>query len=121
MFGTIFTCLTAVLILYYAVLVCMDLFIKPTGAADESGTPDEAEIDISDEANSFTAIEIKRGQQSAKKPVKAPVEKPTLSKPLMTNYLPVEQLARKARNITSSEDASLAGLGEIIIKCESAA
>ena len=39
----------------------------------------------------------------------------------MTNYLPVEQLARKARNITSSEDASLAGLGEIIIKCESAA
>ena len=117
MFGTIFTCLTAVLILYYAVLVCMDLFIKPTGASDESGTPDEAEIDISDEANSFKAIEIKRGQQSAKKPV----EKPTLSKPLMTNYLPVEQLARKARNITSSEDASLAGLGEIIIKCESAA
>ena len=114
MFGTIFTCLTAVLILYYAVLVCMDLFIKPTGAADE------AEIDISDEANSFKAIEIKRGQQSAKKPVKAPVEKPTLSKPLMTNYLPVEQLARKVRNITSSEDASLAGLGEIIIKCESA-
>ena len=110
MFGTIFTCLTAVLILYYAVLVCMDLFIKPTGAVDESGIPDEAEIDISDEANSFKAIEIKRGQQSAKKSVKAPVEKPTLSK-----------LARKARNITSSEDASLAGLGEIIIKCESAA
>lgn len=121
MFGTIFAALTAILILYYAVLVCMDLFIKPAGVSEECGTPDEAEIDISDEANSFRSIQIRRDNAAPKKKVSAPVDRQVLSRPLMTNGLPVELLVRKARNITDSKDAAFAGLGEVILKCETGA
>lgn len=121
MSGTIFSILTALLILYYAVLICLDLFMKPGHAAEESVRPEEAEIDISEEAASFRAVEILRDNHTGRGPGKTPaVTDTTLRKPLMTNGIPVEMLVSRARNISGTEDVELAGLGLIVARCESA-
>lgn len=122
MFGTILSYLTAVLVLYYIGLICLDLFIKPTAPPEESGKPEEAEIDISDEAGSFKAVEIQRDNHSRKAPGKKAAMNESLSRePVMTNGIPVEQLVNRARNISKTEDVELLGLGMIVAKCEAAA
>lgn len=121
MSGTIFSILTALLILYYAVLICLDLFIKPGHAGEESVRPEEAEIDISEEAASFRAVEILRDNHTGRGPGKTQAVTDTaLRKPLMTNGIPVEMLVSRARNISGTEDVELAGLGLIVARCESA-
>lgn len=122
MFGTILSYLTALLILYYIGLICLDLFIKPETPPEENGTPDEAEIDISDEAESFRSVEIKRDNHSKKAPAKKTETNETQArKPVMTNGIPVDQLVNRARNISKTEDVELLGLGMIVAKCEAAA
>ena len=101
MFGTILSYLTAILILYYIGLICLDLFIKPAALPEESGTPEEAEIDISGK--------------------KAVPEATQTREPVMTNGIPVDMLVNRARNISKTEDVELLGLGLIVAKCEAAA
>lgn len=122
MYGTILSYLTAVLILYYIGLICLDLFIKPEVPAQENGTPEEAEIDISEEAGSFKAVEIQRDNHSGKSSgVNGKMNEPQSRMPLMTNGIAVEQLVSRARNISKTEDVELLGLGVIVAKCEAAA
>jgi len=122
MFGTILSYLTAILVLYYIGLICLDLFIKPDAPPEENETPEEAEIDISGEAGSFKAVEIQRDNHSKKTPgKKAVMSEPQSRKPLMTNGIPVDLLVNRARNISKTEDVELLGLGMIVAKCESAA
>ena len=122
MFGTILSYLTAILILYYIGLICLDLFIKPAALPEESGTPEEAEIDISGEAGSFKAVEILRDSHSPKASGKKAVPEATQTRePVMTNGIPVDMLVNRARNISKTEDVEILGLGLIVAKCEAAA
>lgn len=122
MFGTILSYLTAILILYYIGLICLDLFIKPTAPPEENDTPEEAEIDISGEAGSFKAVEIQRAGHSPKTPGKKAMPDATQPRePVMTNGIPVDLLVNRARNISKTEDVELLGLGMIVAKCEAAA
>lgn len=121
MSGTIFSVLTGLLVLYYAILICLDLFIKPDADTGESTRPEEAEIDITEEAGSFKAVEVMRDSQAGNRPHKTPSPTDTtLRRPLMTNGIPVDQLVSRARNISRTEDVELAGLGYIVARCESA-
>lgn len=122
MFGTILSYLTAILILYYVGLICLDLFIKPAAPSEDNNTPEESEIDISEEAGSFKAVEIRRDNHSGSTPDKKSVANETQTrKPVMTNGIPVDQLVNRARNISKTEDVELLGLGVIVAKCEAAA
>ena len=122
MFEKIFICLTVLLLLYYAVLVCMDMFIAPARTADMDSIPEEKEIDISEEACSFRSIEIRRDNAVTRKKDRKDNDRPSprLRPPVQTNGLPVEALVSKARNIAGTKDTGLAGLGEIVARCESA-
>lgn len=123
MFEKILICLTILLLLYYVALICMDMFITPAGVASESNIPDEDEIDISEEVNSFHSIEVRRSQTAVPGKITKTDDNrnPALRRPLMTNGIPVDILVNKARNISTTKDTALAGLGEIVVKCESAA
>lgn len=65
-FGEIFISLLVILILYYAVAISMELFMKPQ-VQDAASRNEETEIDITDEARNFQTIEIRRDTRPVKK------------------------------------------------------
>lgn len=120
-FGEIFISLLVILILYYAVAISMELFMKPQ--VQDAGTAnEETEIDITDEARNFHTIEVRRDMKPVKNNLAA--EKPTESKvvrPVMTNGILAEVLVSQVQNMSGTDDVELEGLGKIIAKCEKAA
>lgn len=120
-FGEIFISLLVILILYYAVAISMELFMKPQ-VQDAGAANEETEIDITDEARNFHTIEVKRDMKPVKK--NPAVEKPAESKvvrPVMTNGILAEVLVSQVQNISGTDDVELEGLGKIVAKCEKAA
>lgn len=118
-FGDIFLVLVVLLIIYYAVAIAMDLFIKPA-TAENAKENEETEIDITEEAAGFSPIEIRRDMKPPKPGTPKMPETPKVRRPLMTNGLPVEKLVAQVQNLSHTDDAELEGLGAIVAKCEKA-
>lgn len=120
-FGEIFISLLVILILYYAVAISMELFMKPQVQDAASGN-EETEIDITDEARNFQTIEVRRDTRPVKKnPSGENTADNKVIRPVMTNGIAVEVLVSQVQNISGTDDVELEGLGKIVAKCEKAA
>lgn len=119
-FGDIFLFLVVLLIIYYAVAIAMDLFIKPA-SAENAKENEETEIDITEEAAGFSPTEIKRDMKAPKPNAPRTAEPPKVRRPLMTHGMPVEKLVAQVQNLSRTDDPELEGLGAIVARCEKAA
>lgn len=106
-FGEIFISLLVILILYYAVAISMELFMKPQVQDAASGN-EETEIDIADEARNFQTIEVRRDTRPGKK--NPPGENTADNKairPVMTNASPSKFSYRRCRTYPAPMMSSL--------------
>lgn len=118
MYGQIIMLLVVLMILYYAGMITMDIIASKKAKASEDAAAEETEIDISDLADSFEPVEIRRpNTQAAKEPRK--VSSGKFKEPLMTNGLPIDNLIVKAHKKADSGGMS-DDLAELVHKCEAA-
>ena len=133
-YGQIVFLLFIVLLLYYAVLIVLDIQkTKAAQAAEQDGQTEE-EIDISDEAQTFKPVKISRDEPVKKQEAsrKDEAEEPDAQEPLdtekpfhrpgyreaiMTDGILVEDIIHEINRLA---ETGTSDLGTVIFNCENA-
>ena len=133
-YGQIVFLLFIVLLLYYAVLIVLDIQkTKAAQAAEQDGQTEE-EIDISDEAQTFKPIKISRNEpgktqepsenneedeagQKPQSPSEQPFHRPGYREAIMTDGILVEDIIHEINRLA---ETGTSDLGTVIFNCENA-
>ena len=133
-YGQIVFLLFIVLLLYYAVLIVLDIQkTKAAQAAEQDGQTEE-EIDISDEAQTFKPVKISRDEpvkkqeasekEEAEEPdaqepldTEKPFHRPGYREAIMTDGILVEDIIHEINRLA---ETGTSDLGTVIFNCENA-
>lgn len=133
-YGQIVFLLFIVLLLYYAVLIVLDIQkTKAAQAAEQDGRTEE-DIDISDEAQTFKPVKISRDEpakkqeasekEEAEEPdaqeppdVEKPFHRPSYREAIMTDGILVEDIIHEINRLA---ETGTSDLGTVIFNCENA-
>ena len=117
-YGQIVFLLFIVLLLYYAVLIVLDIQkTKAAQAAEQDGQTEE-EIDISDEAQTFKPVKISRDEPVKKQEAsEKPFHRPGYREAIMTDGILVEDIIHEINRLA---ETGTSDLGTVIFNCENA-
>ena len=121
-YGQIVFLLFIVLLLYYAVLIVLDIQkTKAAQAAEQDGQTEE-DIDISDEAQTFKPVKISRDEAEepdAQEPLdtEKPFHRPGYREAIMTDGILVEDIIHEINRLA---ETGTSDLGTVIFNCENA-
>ena len=131
-YGQIVFILFIAFLLYYAVLIVMDIQKAKAAQLAEQDNHTEEEIDISDEAQSFKPIKIERdepskqqmedksespGEGNSNSHPKEPYHHPGYREAIMTDGILVDNLIEEINRLA---ETGTSDLGTVIFNCENA-
>ena len=123
-YGQIVFILFIAFLLYYAVLIVMDIQKAKAAQLAEQDNHTEEEIDISDEAQTFKPIKISRNEpgktqagQKPQSPSEQPFHRPGYREAIMTDGILVEDIIGAIDRLA---ETGTCDLGTLIFTCENA-
>lgn len=131
MYGQVISFLLVLLILYYVVMIMLDIQKDKAAKAAELEKNHEDEIDISDEASTFKPVMISRDEPKKEHSIEMPdtsetneengntdsIKREGYREAYMTDGIPVEQIIQQ---VDEFAETGKGPLGEIICECRNA-